>query len=85
MWKKGSPLRLFSPWNMVVVSSPGNRASEGGDRQVGEDTLLGGHARGFRGPVLSLLVQSLHRSDVQTHPRGAGESPAGRHHRGGRY
>lgn len=70
---------------MLVVSSPGNRASEGGDRQVGEDALLGGHAPGIRGPVLSLLVQSLHRSDVQTDPRGAVASPVGRDHRGGRY
>lgn len=76
---------LFSPWIMVVVSSPGNRASEGGDRQVGEDAMLGGNAVGIRGAILPLLVQSLHRCDMQTDPHGARRSPIGRDHRGGRY
>lgn len=52
---------------------------------MGEDALLGGHALGVRGPFLPLLVQPLHRFDLPTDPRGAGGSPAGRDHRGGRY
>lgn len=71
--------------NVLVVSSPGNRASEGRDRPVGEDALLGGHAGGVRGPVLSLLVQSLHRSELQADPHGADWSSNGRHHRGGHH
>lgn len=52
---------------------------------MGEDALLGGYACGVRGSLLPLLVQSLHRSDLQTNPRGAGGSPSGRDHPGGRY
>lgn len=72
--------QLLSPQTLTVVSSAGNRASEGGDGEVGEGAVLGGHADGVRGPVLSFLVQSIFGAELQ-------EEPPRAHHRstGGDY
>lgn len=75
---------ILSPHTLRVLSFAGNRASEGGDGEMGEDLLLGGHADGVRGPVLALLVQPLLGNELQEVPRAHGGS-AGRHHRGGRH
>lgn len=74
---------ILSTQTLCVLSFAGNRASEGGDGEMGEDFLLGGHADGVRGPVLALLVQPLLGNELQEAPRAHAGS-AGRHHRGGR-
>ncbi|XP_035019101.1 palmitoyltransferase ZDHHC3-A isoform X2 [Hippoglossus stenolepis] len=51
-----------------------NRASEGRDREVGEGAVLGGHANGLWRPVLPVLVQPLHRAELQE------ESSRAQHH-----
>ncbi|XP_023274388.1 palmitoyltransferase ZDHHC3-like isoform X3 [Seriola lalandi dorsalis] len=51
-----------------------NRASEGRDGEVGEGAMLGGGADGVWRPVLSVLVQPLHRAELQEQP------PRARHH-----
>lgn len=78
--------QLLSPQTLAVVSPAGNRASQGGDRKVGEGALLGGHADCIRGPVLFFLVQSLHRAELQQElpPREYYHSTRG-DHRGGRH
>ncbi|XP_070822128.1 palmitoyltransferase ZDHHC3-A isoform X3 [Chaetodon trifascialis] len=62
-----------------------NRASEGGDGEVGEGAVLGGHAGGFRWPVLSVLVQPLCRAELQEERPGACYHSTGGDHRGGRH
>lgn len=77
---------LLSPQTLAVVSPAGNRATEGGDRKVGEGALLGGHADGIWGPVLFFLVQSLHRAELQQEfPRREYYHSTRRDHRGGRH
>lgn len=75
---------VLSPQTFHVLSSAGNRASEGGDGEVGEGFVQGGHADGVWGPVLPLLVQPLLRAELQEPPR-AHHGPTGGDHRGGRH
>lgn len=67
----------------TCFSSPGNRAAEGGDGEVGESAVLGGHADGVRRPLLTVLVQPFLRAELQEDPSGPHQCPPGRHHRGG--
>ncbi|XP_077431714.1 palmitoyltransferase ZDHHC3-A isoform X3 [Vanacampus margaritifer] len=62
-----------------------HRTLEGGDGQVGEGTVLGGHEDGVRWAVLPHLVQSLLGDELQEETRRAQQTPAGGHHRGGRH
>lgn len=75
---------FLSPQILCALSFAGNRASEGRDGEMGQDFLLRGLADGFRGPVLTLLVQPLHGTELQEVPRGRRGS-AGRDHRGERH
>ncbi|XP_073342027.1 palmitoyltransferase ZDHHC3-A isoform X2 [Pagrus major] len=60
-----------------------NRASEGGDREVGKGAVSGGHAGGVWRPVISVLVQPLLRAELQEEPARAHQHPTGGDHRGG--
>lgn len=62
------------------MSSAGNRASEEGDREVGEGAMLGGHADGVRGPILSFLVQSIFGAELQEEPPRARHRSTGGDH-----
>ncbi|XP_030013571.1 palmitoyltransferase ZDHHC3-A isoform X3 [Sphaeramia orbicularis] len=62
-----------------------NRASEGGDGEVGEGAVLGGHGGGVRGPILPVLVQPLLRAELPEDPPGPRHRPTGGNHRGGRH
>lgn len=75
---------VLSPQTFRVLSPAGNRASEGGDGEVGEGFVQGGHAGGVWRPVLSLLVQPLLRAELQEPPRSHHGSTGG-DHRGGRH
>lgn len=48
--------------------SPGDRAAEGGDGEVGESSVLGGHADCIRRPLLTVLVQPFFRLELQEEP-----------------
>lgn len=74
-----------SPSALTVVSSPGNRAAEGGDGAVGEPAVLGGHAGGVWRPPVSGVVQPLRTAELQEEPAGARPRPSGDDHRGGRH
>lgn len=67
----------------TCFSSPGNRAAEGGDGEVGESAVLGGHADGIRRLLLPVLVQPFYRVELQEEPSGPRQCPPGRDHRGG--
>ncbi|XP_077382397.1 palmitoyltransferase ZDHHC3-A isoform X3 [Festucalex cinctus] len=60
-----------------------HRTLKGGDGQVGEGAVLGGHEDGVRWAVVPQLVQSLLRDELQEETPGARQPPAGGHHRGG--
>lgn len=47
--------------------------------------MLGGHADGVRGPILSFLVQSLRRAELQEDALRACHCSAGGDHQGGRH
>lgn len=76
---------LLLPQTLIVVSSPGYRASERGDREMGEGAVLGGLAGGFRGLIFAVLVQSLLKPELQEEPNRARHRPTGRDHWGGRH
>lgn len=57
-----------SPQNLTVFLSPGDRAAEGGDGEVGESSVLGGHADCIRRPLLTVLVQPFFRLELQEEP-----------------
>lgn len=63
--------------------SPGDRAAEGGDGEVGESSVLGGHADCIRRPLLTVLVQPFFRLELQEEPWAPRRHPPGRDHRGG--
>lgn len=77
--------QLPSPHTLTAVCSPGNRASEGRDGEVGEGAVLEGHADGVWRPVLSVLVQPVRRAQLQEEPSRARPRPTGADHRGGRH
>lgn len=93
-WRKQNPAVFFlfvclffltwilSPQTFHVLSLAGNRASEGGDGEVGKGFVQGGHADGVWGPVLSLLVQPLLRAELQEPSRAHHGSTGGDHRRG---
>lgn len=47
---------------------------------MGEGAVLGGLADGFRGLILTVLVQSLLKPELQEEPNGARHRPTGRDH-----
>ncbi|XP_019946542.2 palmitoyltransferase ZDHHC3-A isoform X4 [Paralichthys olivaceus] len=59
-----------------------NRASEGRNREVGESALLGGHADGLWRPVLPVLVQPVHRAELQEESSRAQHHPTRGNNRG---
>lgn len=77
--------QFLSPQTNTVVSSAGNRASEGGDRKVGKGAMPGGHADGVWRPIISVLVQPLLRAELQEEPARAHQHPTGGDHRRGCY
>ncbi|XP_061570785.1 palmitoyltransferase ZDHHC3-A-like isoform X2 [Cololabis saira] len=62
-----------------------HRAAEGGDGEVGEGSLLGGHEDGVRRAPLPVLVQPLLRPELPARPPGPRPRPAGGHRGGGRH